>query len=158
VPARAYACPQSDHPLQCWSDAQRCRVPPRLAYPTRQRMGDKAKPPVETPDGFAANPQMTTRNLPPRWSLARCDAWPSSVEINPPANFLSNKNSEEQPRGIVLARLICTRCRADVKSVLRCRACGALCPTSQIGAAMLSPPAFTFYVFVLVVVAIFWFA
>ena len=24
-----------------------------------------------------------------------------------------------------MARLICTRCRADVKSVLRCRACGA---------------------------------
>jgi len=45
-----------------------------------------------------------------------------------------------------LARLICTRCRADVKSVLRCRACGALCPTSQIGSAMLSPGAFTFNV------------
>jgi uncharacterized protein (DUF983 family) len=57
-----------------------------------------------------------------------------------------------------LARLICTNCRADVKSVLRCRACGALYPTSEIGAAMLSPSAFVFYIIVSVVVAIFWFA
>jgi hypothetical protein len=57
-----------------------------------------------------------------------------------------------------LARLICTSCRADVKSVLRCRACGALCPTSEIGVAMLSPSAFAFYVLLSMVVAIFWFA
>ena len=57
-----------------------------------------------------------------------------------------------------MARLICTRCHADVKSVLRCRACGALCPTSEVGTAMLSPSAFAFYVLVSVVAAIFLFA
>ena len=55
-------------------------------------------------------------------------------------------------------RLVCTQCYRDVKTVLRCGGCGALCPTSKIGAAMLSAPAFTFYFFVLVVVAIFFFA
>ena len=60
--------------------------------------------------------------------------------INPPANFFS----DEQPRRIVSARLICTRCHANVKSVLRCRACGALCPTSELGAAMLNPSIFVF--------------
>ena len=55
-------------------------------------------------------------------------------------------------------RLVCTQCYRDVKSVLRCDGCGALCPTSKIGAAMVSPPAFMFYVFALVVVAIFSFA
>jgi hypothetical protein len=35
-----------------------------------------------------------------------------------------------------VVRLVCTRCRADVKSVLRYRAYGALCPTSEIGAAI----------------------
>src|SRR5262249_54514950 len=102
--------------------------------------------------------------------------------INPPAKFFS----DEQPRRIryiessktrtnsavtvvrgapALAtavaprhRLICTRCHADVKSVLRCRACGALCPTSKIGSGMLSSRAFAFYVLALVVAAIFWFA
>ena len=102
--------------------------------------------------------------------------------INPPAKFFS----DEQPRRIryihssktrtnstvtvvrgapALAaavaprhRLICTRCHADVKSVLRCRACGALCPTSKIGSAMLSSRAFAFYVLALVAAAIFWFA
>ena len=74
--------------------------------------------------------------------------------INPPANFFS----DEQPRRIVSARLICTRCHANVKSVLRCRACGALCPTSRIGSGMLSSRAFAFYVLALVVAAIFWFA
>ena len=40
-----------------------------------QRMGDKAKPPVSlVADGFAANPQMTTRRFPPPWSAAcGCD-------------------------------------------------------------------------------------
>src|SRR6516162_4377738 len=66
--------------------------------------------------------------------------------------------SDEQPQRIVSARLICTRCHADVKSVLRCRACGALCPTSKIGSAMLSSRAFAFYVLALVAAAIFWFA
>jgi hypothetical protein len=42
-------------------------------------------------------------------------------------------------------RLICTRCKSDVKSVLRCRRCGALCPTSRLGSAMLTPGAFAFY-------------
>jgi hypothetical protein len=56
---------------------------------------------------------------------------------------------------VALTRLICTHCRADVESVLRCRRCGALCPTSQIGAALLSPSAFVSYVLVLVVIAIF---
>ena len=51
-------------------------------------------------------------------------------------------------------RLICTQCYRDVKSVLRCGGCGAFCPTSKIGAAMLSPPAFAFYVFAVGVVAI----
>jgi len=55
-------------------------------------------------------------------------------------------------------RLVCTQCYRDVKSVLRCGGCGALCPISKIGAGMLSPPAFMFYVFALVVVAIFSFA
>ena len=54
-------------------------------------------------------------------------------------------------------RLICTRCRKDVKSVLRCRSCGTLCPTSEIGAAMLSSSAFAFYGLISIVVAIFWF-
>jgi len=53
-------------------------------------------------------------------------------------------------------RLICTRCHADVESVLQCRACGALCPTSKIGSGMLSSKAFAFYVLALVVAAIFW--
>ena len=66
--------------------------------------------------------------------------------------------SDEQPQRIVSARLICTRCHADVKSVLRCRACGALCPTSKIGSGMLSSRAFAFYVLVSVVAAIFLFA
>src|SRR6516165_3727381 len=74
--------------------------------------------------------------------------------INPPAKFFS----DEQPRRIVSARLICTRCHANVKSVLRCRACGALCPTSKIGSAMLSSKAFAFYVLALVVAAMFWYA
>ena len=72
--------------------------------------------------------------------------------INPPAKFFS----DEQPRRIASARLICTRCHADVKSVLRCPACGALCPTSKIGSGMLSSKAFAFYVLALVVAAIFW--
>jgi hypothetical protein len=58
-------------------------------------------------------------------------------------------------------RLLCTqcyRCYRDVKSVLRCDGCGASCPTSKIGAAIVRPPAFVFYVFALVVVAIFSFA
>jgi hypothetical protein len=83
------------------------------------------------------------------------DAWPSGTGINPLANFLSYS---EGSRGVGLARLICTRCRKDVKSVLRCRSCGTLCPTSQIGAAMLSPSAFAFYGLISIVVAIFWFA
>jgi hypothetical protein len=74
-------------------------------------------------------------------------------EINLSAHFLSNKAW----LGIALARLICTRCRADTKSVLRCRACGALCPTTKLGPAMLSPSAFAFYILVLAVVAVFWF-
>ena len=55
-------------------------------------------------------------------------------------------------------RLICTRCHADVESVLQCRACGALCPTSRIGSGMLSSRAFAFYVLALVVAAIFLYA
>ena len=55
-------------------------------------------------------------------------------------------------------RLICTRCHADVESVLQCRACGALCPTSKIGSGMLSSKAFAFYVLALVVAAIFLYA
>jgi len=58
---------------------------------------------------------------------------------------------------ILLARLICTRCKADVKSALRCARCGSLCPTSKIGATLLSRRAAAFYVLLLVVVAIFWF-
>jgi hypothetical protein len=39
------------------------------------RMGDKAKPPVvKPPDGFAANPQMTTRRFPPPWTVEELDA------------------------------------------------------------------------------------
>ena len=96
----------------------------------------------------------------PRALVCRaCDGWLSGVGINPSAKFLKYKAvSEGRPGGIVLARLICTRCKADVKSVVRCRRCGALCPTSAIGAAILSPTAFAFYILVLVVVAIFWFA
>src|SRR5262249_49612485 len=48
--------------------------------------------------------------------------------------------------GGVLARLICVRCRVDTKNVLRLPRCGALCPTSQIGSAVLKPSAFAFYV------------
>jgi hypothetical protein len=98
---------------------------------------------------------MTPRGFPPPWS-------PRSLAHGAPGltrwqNFSVIKTVLKGAVD-VLARLICTRCRADVESVLRCRRCGALCPTSEIGAAMLSPGAFTFYVFVLVVVAIFWFA
>ena len=75
------------------------------------------------------------------------DAWPPCALINPSAKFLGNK--DVRGGALVLARLICTRCRADVESVLRCRRCGALCPTSEIGTAMLSPSAFVFYVLVL---------
>jgi len=43
---------------------------------------------------------VTTHRFPPPWSLARCDAWPSGVGINPSANFPSNKTcSKGQPRG-----------------------------------------------------------
>lgn len=45
----------------------------------------------------------------------------------------------------------------DVKSVLRCRGCGALFPTSELGPILLSPGAFAFYALISVVVAIFWF-
>jgi ferredoxin len=51
-----------------------------------------------------------------------------------------------------VARLICKRCWADTRSVVRCRACGALCPTSALGVALLSPAAFAFYALVAVVV------
>src|SRR5437763_9100416 len=94
------------------------------------------------------------RRFPPPWSSAR-DGWPRGARINRLAKFLSNKGVLG---AVALTRLICTRCRADVEGVLRCRRCGALCPTSQIGAALLSPSAFVFYVLVLVVIAIFWFA
>ena|SRR6516225_12098541 len=60
--------------------------------------------------------------------------------------------------GDVLARLLCVRCRVDTKSVLRCRRCGALCSTSEIGSAMLTPSAFALYGLISVVAAIFWFA
>jgi hypothetical protein len=100
---------------------------------------------------------MPARRFPPPWSIEAATLT-HGAGINPPANFLSNKTcSEGIARRIVLTRLICTRCRADVKSVLRCRTCGALCPTSEIGAAMLSSGAFAFYLLVSVVVAIFWF-
>jgi hypothetical protein len=92
--------------------------------------------------------------LPTALVCRACDAWLSGSGINPSANFLSY--SEGQP-GVGLARLICTRCRKDVKSVLRCRSCGTLYPTSKIGAAMLSPSAFAFYGLISIVVAIFWF-
>src|SRR6516164_9079486 len=85
-----------------------------------------------------------------------CHAWSRAP---PGLSFaVIRRAKREQPRGIVLARLICVRCKKDVKSVLRCRACGALCPTSRIGSALLSPGAFAFYGLILVVVAILWFA
>src|SRR5215470_380922 len=74
-----------------------------------------------------------------------CHAWSRAP---PGLSFaVIRRAKREQPRGIVLARLICVRCKKDVKSVLRCRACGALCPTSRIGSALLSPGALAFYYF-----------
>ena len=130
-------------------------------------------------DGIPGRPwRSDAADLPGRPWRSRSGAADGS--INPPAKFFS----DEQPRRIryihssktrtnstvtvvrgapALAaavaprhRLICTRCHADVKSVLRCRACGALCPTSKIGSRMLSSKAFAFYVLALVVAAIFW--
>jgi hypothetical protein len=70
-------------------------------------------------------------------AVAACGAKLHGSAINLPENFLSSNKASSG--GFVLAGLICTRCKADVKSVVRCRRCGALCPTSRIGAAMLSP-------------------
>jgi len=44
-----------------------------------------------------------------------------------------------------MARLICRRCAADVHNTMRCRTCGAMHPTSELRAALLSPSAFGFY-------------
>src|SRR6516165_50925 len=49
-----------------------------------------------------------------------CHAWSRAP---PGLSFaVIRRAKREQPRGIVLARLICVRCKKDVKSVLRCRA------------------------------------
>jgi hypothetical protein len=46
-------------------------------------------------------------------------------------------------RGLFLPRLVCRRCAATVwPGVMRCPTCGALSPTSEIRAAILSPSAF----------------
>src|SRR6516162_8587562 len=95
------------------------------------------------------------------WALTRrrdigpATLGPVAPELTRRQNF--SVRPKRQP-GAVLARLICTRCRADTKSVLRCRACGALCPTSKFGPALLSPSALACYVLVLVVVVLIWFA
>src|SRR6516162_5920198 len=99
------------------------------------------------------------RSLCARWLNTKI--MPSQVARGgPEAVLLTARLTRRQNffRRIVSARLICTRCHADVKSVLRCRACGALCPTSKIGSEMLSSRAFAFYVLALVAAAIFWFA
>jgi hypothetical protein len=101
--------------------------------------------------GFCLKP-MPERRFPPPWSISLRGALTGRQIFS-----VIKGRLEVSPGGVVVARLICTRCRADTKSILRCRACGTLCPTSEIGAAMLSPSAFTFYVLGLVVVAIFWF-
>jgi hypothetical protein len=56
--------------------------------------------------------------------------------------------------GIALTRLICRRCNADVRNTLRCRACGALHPTSELRAAVLSPSAAAFYSILALLVAL----
>jgi hypothetical protein len=64
VPARAYACLQSDHgdPLLCWSDTVRLAL--------RRRVWGQGKAAgFLVADGFAANLQMTTRRFPPPWSI-----------------------------------------------------------------------------------------
>jgi hypothetical protein len=42
-------------------------------------------------------------------------------------------------------RLVCRCCAADVQNTMRCRTCGALHPTSELRAAILSPSAFATY-------------
>jgi purine-nucleoside phosphorylase len=42
-------------------------------------------------------------------------------------------------------RLVCRRCSADVQNIIRCGTCGAMHPTSELRAALLSPSAFGFY-------------
>jgi hypothetical protein len=64
---------------------------------------------------------------------------------------------ERMDRLVCRRRLVCTQCYRDVKSVLRCRGCGAMFPTSKLGPILTSRGAFAFYALTLVVVAIFWF-
>ena len=64
---------------------------------------------------------------------------------------------ERIDRLVCRRRLVCKQCYRDVKSVLRCRGCGAIFPTSELGTALISPGGFAFYALILVVVGIFWF-
>jgi hypothetical protein len=41
--------------------------------------------------------------------------------------------------------LICRRCAADVRNTMRCQCCGAVHPTPELRAAILSPSAFAAY-------------
>jgi hypothetical protein len=50
-----------------------------------------------------------------------------------------------------MGRLVCRRCAADVQNTFRCHTCGAMHPTSELRAALLSPSAFGFYSLVLLV-------
>ena len=53
-------------------------------------------------------------------------------------------------------RLVCTQCYGlNVNSVLRCRGCGAIFPTSKLGPILISRGAFAFYIFILVAIAMF---
>ena len=84
-------------PLRCWSDTQRCRVVPWHA-PNNGTYGDRAKPPVvKPPDGFAANPQMTTRRFPPPWSVEDIGA---AFVVKDSANHAS----EECVQSVLLTR------------------------------------------------------
>jgi len=64
---------------------------------------------------------------------------------------------ERIDRLVCRRRLVCTQCHRDVKSVLSCRGCGAIFPTSELGPVLISRGAFALYALVLVVVGIFWF-
>ena len=69
MPARAYACPQSDHGVPL-----RGGPTPNVAVCTHGRAvrgtygGQGKAAGFLVADGFAANPQMTTRRFPPPWT------------------------------------------------------------------------------------------
>jgi hypothetical protein len=72
MPARAYAYPQSDRgePLRVGPTPNVAVCAPHRVYGTYGGQGKAAG----FLDGFAANPQITTRRFPPPWSVEELEA------------------------------------------------------------------------------------